>query len=74
MPQEISQLEELYHNEEYCYHEKTDDEHTFTVKRHDKDENGGFETIQLNYKDGYVADVPVENIERHISEGKIYKL
>lgn len=74
MLREITTLDELHHNEVYCYHGKTDDEHTFTVKRHDKEENGGYETIQLNYKDGYVADVPVENIERHISEGKIYEV
>jgi len=39
----------------------------------DDDSFDGFDegVITLHYRDGYVADVPVSDIERQINEGKI---
>lgn len=30
-------------------------------------------TAQLNYRDGYVANIPFANLLRHVDEGKVYK-
>lgn len=72
----IESVDELEDGETYHYVGTPDGrKSTFTVDlRHaDADDFAGYGegSIQFQYRDGYVADLPVSNVERDIGEGKI---
>lgn len=75
----IDDISELQDGETYHYTQHgpnaDPDRLTFTVDltHMDDDDFDGYGegAISLHYHDGYVADVPVSNIEEQIEEGKI---
>jgi len=66
--QKVRNFEQMENGKTYSYGKSLEDQQVFTFEYKDY-----FDTVVLNYKDGYVANPPVENFKRHIDEGKVYE-
>lgn len=67
----VSDIEEIKDDGEYRYQypdDETDDTDRYRFRAEWWDDDSH---VTLYYRDGYVSDVPVENLERYISEEKI---
>lgn len=77
-PELVTDIDELSEDGEYRYIHGTKDKHIFTVDLRCKDDEDfadyGEGAIQFQYRDGYVSDLPVSNVKKQISDGKIVYL
>lgn len=76
MPEPIADLDDLEEGRYYRYgaDPDADDDVVFRVDRSADEPGEIYDSgcITFEYRDGYVSDLPVENVERYIEEERIY--